>query len=102
MHAGSDGSPGGEGSDESSGSVDLVRGWFNRIGEAINSNDPHSAVEHDVDVHGMHDRAEMFEGRTEGVFRYLQVSVPRLPPVCLVLPLVHTPQIRSCRASVTT
>ena len=47
--------------------------FFGRLSAAINSNDPHSALDEDVATREMHDNAEVFDERTEGVFRYLQV-----------------------------
>lgn len=72
----------GQGKDgsETSRSGDLlaVGVWFTRIGRAINSHDPYNAVEDDVAVHGIHERAEIFEDRAEGAFRYLQVRAVAL------------------------
>jgi solute carrier family 20 (sodium-dependent phosphate transporter) len=47
--------------------------FFARIQNAINSNDPHVALDEDANVRDMHENAEVFDERTEGVFRYLQV-----------------------------
>lgn len=47
--------------------------FFTRLSDAINSNDPHSAVDDDLAVKEIHDNAEVFDERTESVFRYLQV-----------------------------
>jgi len=47
--------------------------FFSRLADSINSNDPHVAVDEDLAVKEMHDNAEVFDERTEGVFRYLQV-----------------------------
>jgi hypothetical protein len=52
--------------------------FFSRISDAINSKSPHSALDEDADVRTMHDNAEVFDARTEGVFRYLQV--PHITP----------------------
>lgn len=49
------------------------KNFFGRLCDAINSNDPLSAVEDDGDVRDMHEAAEVFEERTEDVFSYLQV-----------------------------
>jgi hypothetical protein len=63
---------------ENGESEDLSKlSFFARLSRAINSNDPHNAVETDSTVHDMHDQAEVFEERTEGVFRYLQVGFTR-------------------------
>ena len=56
------------------------KGFFGRLCDAINSNDPHSAVEEDAATRDIHDAAEVFDERTEGVFRYLQVRSPPRPP----------------------
>lgn len=53
-------------------------GFFGKVVDAINSNDPHSALEEDAAVADMHARAEVFEPQTEEVFRYLQVHPPLL------------------------
>lgn len=53
-------------------------GFFGKIVDAINSNDPHGALDDDATVADMHARAEVFKPETEEVFRYLQV-----PPLLL-------------------
>ena len=45
--------------------------FFKKLQDAINSNDPHSATTDDK-VAAIHENAEKFDDRTEGVFRYLQ------------------------------
>jgi hypothetical protein len=47
--------------------------FFSRLSDAINSNDPHKVVEENEEVRDLHENAEIFDDRTEGVFRYLQV-----------------------------
>jgi hypothetical protein len=49
------------------------KGFFGRLCDAINSNDPHSAIEDDADIREMHEAAEVFDPRAEDVFKYLQV-----------------------------
>jgi hypothetical protein len=49
------------------------KGFWGRLSDAINSNDPHSATEDDTAMQEMHDAAEVFDHRAEAVFRYLQV-----------------------------
>lgn len=44
--------------------------------DAINSNDPHTALDEDTATADMHARAEVFKPETEEVFRYLQVCIP--------------------------
>jgi C4-type Zn-finger protein len=48
-------------------------GWFSKLSAAVNSHDPHTTVMEDKDVNSMHERAEVFEERTEDIFKYLQV-----------------------------
>lgn len=55
------------------------KNFFGRLCDAINSNDPHSAVEDDAATREIHDAAEVFDERTEGVFRYLQVRSQTTP-----------------------
>jgi hypothetical protein len=48
--------------------------FFTKLSDMINSNDPHSAIDDTAGVRDIHDNAEVFETRTENVFRYMQVS----------------------------
>lgn len=62
-------------------SKDGIAGWFSKLSKAINDNDPHSAVDQDVNVYSIHDNAEQFEEKTEAIFRYLQVLVVAWMPL---------------------
>eukprot|EP00892_Ulva_mutabilis_P005853 jgi/Ulvmu1/363/UM001_0370.1 len=62
-----------EGGDVEKGDAEKPSSFFSRLSDAINSNDPHAVVDEDLAVKEMHDNAEVFDERTEGVFRYLQV-----------------------------
>lgn len=53
--------------------ADKPSSFFSRLSDAINSNDPHSAIDQDLALKEMHDNAEVFDEKTESVFRYLQV-----------------------------
>lgn len=47
--------------------------FFARLQDAINSNDPHAAIDANEETRNIHDNAEVFDPNTEYVFRYLQV-----------------------------
>jgi ABC-type lipoprotein release transport system permease subunit len=49
-------------------------GFFGKMVDAINSNNPHTEVAKNAEVAEMHARAEVFKSETEEVFRYLQVT----------------------------
>jgi hypothetical protein len=56
--------------------------FFSRLAQSVNSKDPHHVIDEDEATRTMHDNAEVFDERAEGVFRYLQARTRPSPSKC--------------------